>query len=142
MYDSKNKEIGISVPVELVKASLAIIADYFYTTHCIKITQQQAVHTALYHFACALPRIGVKDIIKVLPYSISSVDGMTSAKYLFGVPTAIHKSYVEYAAICKVDINNLATIAIIYTAESFADCTDQISSINKLIKEPKPKRKK
>ena len=142
MYDSNGEDISISVPVELVKASLAVIADYFFTTHYMKITQQQAVHTALYHFACALPRIGVKDIIKVLLYSISSVGGMTGAKYLFNVPTSIHKIYVEYAAICKVDINNLATIAVIYTAESFADCTNQISSINKLIKEPNPKRKK
>lgn len=142
MFDSSRNEVVISVPVELVKASLAIIADYFYTTHCMTITQQQAVHTALYHFACALPRIKVKDIINTLPYNISSVGGMSEAKHQFKVPTAIHMVYVEYARMCKVETNNLAAIAIIYAAESFADCTDKISSINKLIKESKPRKKK
>lgn len=141
MSTSKTGEhFRVGLPSEFVNGSLALIMDYFYTTHGMRITKPQAARTAMYHFSCALPRIPVVDIHKLMPFGIDKMLTIDEGMLCIYMPVSVYQEFSNYSKKHNLEMQALAALAIIYVAKSFVECTDKTSQINKLIKNRNSKK--
>lgn len=130
----------LALPERTIHTSIKLIRDYFKTTHGFSMTKAQAVDTALYHFTTILPRINVASIVGAAKAQLRAGSGAVGRTVWYPLQISVHKTLNEFAEKHDILSRDLAILGILYVGRSFAECTDDISEIHKLLKIKGPKQ--
>lgn len=125
----------IYVPIHYIDISVRTIQDYFLTTHGVWLSQEQAVNAALWHFSIATKRITGSKMAKGVSQHFGAIQISLEAAVQFSIPLGIHKTIQKYATEHKIPFTNILIFGITYVAASFAECTDAVLKVDKMIRE-------
>jgi hypothetical protein len=132
MLTTEGKELPL--PERTIRTSIKLICDYFRTTHGFSMTKAQAVDVALYHWTTILPRINIASILGAAAAQLEAGTGAVGRIAWYTPPIRVFKILDDFAEKHNIASKDLAILGIIYVARSFAECTDDISKIHKLVR--------